>query len=430
MKPRKKIAYVLKMFPRFAETFILNEILELERQGVALLLVSLKRPNEAFRQEQVKRVQCPVLYAPEPVRLGSLRRLRQWPVVVKVLWANLQLYRTHPGRYRRALRAWRRLKCRKEGRRFLIAGYLGKRFLESGIDHVHAHFANDPAAVARFICLLTDIPYSFTAHAKDIYLSDASDLSDKIHEARFVVTCTKYNRRYLRNVARNGTPIHTIYHGLDAATFLRDETGEGAARRAAIPNGPPLILSVGRLVAKKGFDVLIAACHLLRYWGVAMRCEIVGEGPLHGKLEQQIARLGLQTSVELLPFLPHRPLVAKYRQARLFALPCRIAEDGDRDGIPNVLVEAMATGLPVVATRVSGISEIVEPRENGILVPPENPWALAEALRDILLRPEAYRHLATNGRETVRRRFDLTENVAHLRDLLHLPEGEPQHDWD
>ncbi|MFQ5641308.1 MAG: glycosyltransferase family 4 protein [bacterium] len=314
------------------------------------------------------------------------------------------------------------MKDRKAKKRFLVAGYIGKMLLDAGIEHLHAHFANDPASVARFVHVLTGISYSFTAHAKDIYLSNQEALRAKIHEAKFVITCTNYNRTYLQGLSVNGTPIHTIYHGLDESIF---GNGDGAVQQfccKSSPNtrAPSLILSVGRLVEKKGFDCLIAACHLLHYWGIPFRCQIIGEGPLDDSLRRDIGKFQIEKHVEILKFIPQQQLVNKYHEAALFALPCQISENGDRDGIPNVLVEAMATGLPVVATRVSGISEVIDPLDNGFLVPPKNPWALAEALKEVLLKPEDYRYLGINGKKTVRQNFRLTSNVARLKNLFEI----------
>lgn len=419
MKPKRKIAYLLKMFPRFAETFILNEILELERQGVALRLISLKRPNESYRQEKVERVKSDVTYVPEPIRITPFMFIKNLRAMLPVIKANWQLYKRCPERYRAALRVCLHSRDRKSKKHFLAAGYIARLLLQEGINHLHAHFANDPASVARFVHLLTGIPYSFTAHAKDIYLSEKGILRAKIHEAKFVVTCTEYNRKYLEELSRNGTLIHTIYHGLDAAIFSEGRANEwGGCERLAASGRPPLVLSVGRLVEKKGFDCLIAACHLLRHWKVPFRCEIIGEGPLEADLRRDLKRFELENQIEILNFMPQEQLVTQYLRAQVFALPCQITENGDRDGIPNVLVEAMAMGLPVVATRVSGISEIVEPLRNGFLVAPKNPWTLAEALRRILSKPDDYRHLGLSGREKVLRNFDLTSNVLRLSNLL------------
>lgn len=382
-------------------------------------LISLKRPNESFRQENAIRVKSPVFYVPEPIALLPVLFLLNLKSMWPVLKANYQLYRQDPQRYRRAWRICADMKNLKAKKRFLAAGVVAKFLKEKGVEHLHAHFANDPATVARFVHALTGIPYSFTAHAKDIFLSPQTVLRDKIHTAKFVVTCTKYNRRYLQNLSRNGTPIHTVYHGLDDGIFSNSNVRRAKERLPAAGIGaPPLILSVGRLVEKKGFDVLLEACQILRKERLLFRCEIIGEGPMAERLSRLLLEFDLKEQVQILKFIPQEKLVKKYPQAKVFALPCQITRNGDRDGIPNVLLEAMAMGLPVVATDVSGISEVVVPFKNGILVPPQNPQALAAAMKEVLTNQQAYRHFITAAKKLVNENFNLTNNVTQLKNLF------------
>lgn len=419
MTPKKKIAYLLKMFPRFSETFILNEILELERQDVALSLISLKRPKESFRQASVAQVKSRVTYVPEPIAVRPFMFIRNLKTLWPVLKANLELYKKDPKRYRKAFIVCLRSKTPKASKRFLAAAYIANILLETGVHHLHAHFANDPATVAQFVHLLTGIPYSFTAHAKDIYLSKENLLAHKIQTAEFVVTCTDYNQRYLCNISRNNTPIYTIHHGIDWNLFSKQEKKPCHAQKGHSPSRrPPIVLSVGRLVEKKGFDCLIQACNFLDTWRIDFQCEIIGEGPLKSYLEELIRLLSLQPRVHITNFIPQEKLIHKYAQASVFALPSQISENGDRDGIPNVLLEAMAMGVPVVATNVSGITEVVDPLKNGFSVPPQDPFALATSLREILSQPAKYQILADRANETVRRDFDLSLNVSRLVNLF------------
>lgn len=462
VKSRTKIAYLLKMFPRFSETFILNEILELERQGLSLHLFSLRYPNEPFRQGKVTNVKTEVTYVFSKRKIPPFSWVKRIKTLWPVLKANFQICKKDPQKYVQVLKVCysdekisetflnllperlthaplflmaflffrislfsrtflsvRTRKGRKARRRFIAAAYIAKILSEEEIGHLHAHFANDPTTVARYVHLLTGIPFSFTAHAKDIYLSKDHDLRNKIQAAKFVITCTNYNKKYLEDISKNRTHIYTIRHGVDRNIFPnvvngRDYPVEGKAN----PKRLPVILSVGRLVEKKGFDCLIEACGRLQDWGVQFRCQIIGQGPLESELEKMIHHLKLENKIQTLKFLPHEELVNRYTQSDVFALACRVAENGDRDGIPNVLVEAMAVGLPVVATQESGIAELVESSINGLLVPPRNPSALAEALQKILLRPEAYRSFSQRGKEKVKREFDLSLNVSHLINLL------------
>lgn len=387
---RQTVGYLLKTFPKVSETFILNEILGLERQGVSLEIFSLTRPADNEFHCVSAQAQAPVWYLPYGIMRWGLRALK----------AHVRLCRRDPRRYAKAVRL---IAGRKEGLtlfKFLKAGFLASLIEERGIQRLHAHFANVPAAMAELVHLLTGIPFSFTAHAKDIYLSDPEILNRKIHHAEFVVTCTEYNRDFLQNVSTNGTPIHRVYHGLDLDRFQPAIPDHGSADETV-----PLLLSVGRLREKKGFPVLLHTCRLLKERGRRFRCQIVGYGPLQPELETMIQALGLTDCVFLLGKKPHADVLALYRQATVFVLPCQITSDGDRDGIPNVLMEAMAMQVPVVSTDVSGIPELIDHMSNGLTVPPEDPAALAQAITHLLDTPTLRIALGRAGRARVSERF-------------------------
>lgn len=404
-KPDKQtvVGYLLKTFPKVSETFILNEILGLERQGVSLEIFSLTRPAETEFQCVSAKVRAPVWYLPYGFASWALPSLK----------AHARLWRRDPRRYAKAVRL---IADRKEGLtlfKFLKAGYLASLLEERGIQRLHAHFANVPAAMAELVHLLTGIPFSFTAHAKDIYLSDPEILNRKIHHAEFVVTCTEYNRTFLQSVSTNGTPIHRLYHGLDLDRFQPALPDPGSADETV-----PLLLSVGRLREKKGFPVLLHACRLLKERGRRFRCQIVGYGPLQPELETMIHVLGLTNRVFLLGKKPHAEVLDLYRQATVFVLPCQIAGDGDRDGIPNVLLEAMAMQVPVISTDVSGIPELIDHMNNGLTVPPENPVALAQAIAHLLDTPTLRVALARAGRDRVSERFSQSFAIKTLHTLF------------
>jgi glycosyltransferase involved in cell wall biosynthesis len=261
---------------------------------------------------------------------------------------------------------------------------------------------------------LTDIPFSFTAHAKDIYVKTPPELlRTEAQEAKAVVTCTEYNRKYLVDqigLSVNGK-LHCIYHGLDLSQF-----------RFQWPrlsqSGSPTILSVARLVEKKGLNDLIAAADILRSRGRSFQVEIIGEGPLRQSLETQIKQLDLSGHVKLVGSQPHDSVCRAYERASVFALPCIVAADGDRDGIPNVLPEAMACGVPVVATPVSGIPELIESEQQGLLVPPNNPADLAVALERLLTQPELCGRLAQAARQRVANHFSLERGSTRLLALF------------
>jgi glycosyltransferase involved in cell wall biosynthesis len=400
------VAYLLKRFPRLSETFILHEILELQRQGLTLRLYAILDPSEEVVHADVARVQAPVTYLP-----GGLA------AIMPLLRAHLTLFGRNPRRYAGIVAYLLRWSQRRAAlKHFLRAGWLALDLERAGVRHLHAHFAHDPATVAHVVHLLTGLPYSFTAHAKDIYTSPPRLLALKMRAARFVVTCTEYNARYLADLtgAAAAKRIHRIYHGLDLRTFKPN------GRFPAVPgqDESPIILAVGRLVEKKGFPYLIDAGRLLVERGYSLRLHIVGGGDMKEALRRHIAEAGLETYVTLLEPRPQEELIALYRTATVFALPSIVADDGDRDGIPNVLVEAMRLGLPVVSTAVSGIPELVLDGETGLLVPPRDAEALAAALVRLLDDEKLRDRLAAGAARHVATSFDLAANAVRLRTLL------------
>ncbi len=399
------IAYLLKRYPRLSETFILHEILELERQGVDLCLFSIMNPNERVVHPEVASVRAPVHYL--PVGRQSIGPL---------LLAHLSLMKRAPQRY---VGAVAHILVRRRHistiKHFVRAGWFAREVERVGATHLHAHFAHGPASVAHFVHRLTGLPFSFTAHAKDIYTSPPDLLAAKIRAAAFVVTCTGYNARYLSGLIEGEKPIQRIYHGVDLRLF--SPNGQRASDDR--PNSARSILSIGRLVEKKGFPYLIDACRQLRADGYDIRLCIVGDGPMKGALNRQIEESGLAEHVTLLASRSQRELLALYQSAEVFALPCMVTDNGDRDGIPNVLVEAMSLGVPVVSTTISGIPELVIDGQTGLLAPPRDPQALATALAQLLDDPSLRARLAAEARRHVTAEFDLTTNATKLKALLH-----------
>ena len=400
--PAPVLGMILKGFPRISETFISNEILLLEDLGFKVHLFSMRQPRESFRHESVGRIRAAVDYLPETL-LAPLPRL---------LFHTGRLAARRPATMRRALAtALRRfLRTRRSAtlKHLLQAGYLVDRLLpKSGVTHLHAHFAHSPASVALFASRLSGLPFSFTAHAKDIYTSDPRQLREKIALARFVVTCTGYNRRHLLRLSDGRTPIHRIYHGIDIRLFAAD--GQ---------NGPPAppyrLLTVARLTAKKGLPTVYRALRRLRDQGLRLRHTLIGDGEERAALLALIRQLGLTAEVELLGTLPHEAVLAHYRRADLLVLGCEVAPNGDRDGIPNVVLEAMAMGVPVVATRVSAIPELVRHGQSGLLVAPRDPAGLAGAMTRLLTDQPLRRRLIRAGRQQVKTGFDNRVLVRRL----------------
>jgi len=429
----RRVAYVMNGYPRLSETFITHEILQLERLGTALRLYSVKREDEPMVHPVVAEIRSPLTYLPEASSLSGTT-LPQWlKRNLPVFWrANAEVARRHPLRYARTMASalamcWRhrsrgpdgRLRLRKVFlKEFLQAGQIAADVLRAGdVGHLHGHFCHGVATITWFASRMTGIPFSFTAHAKDIYqteLNPGSLLEQKLGAARFVATCTCANAGVLR--ARHVRPneVHTIYHGLDTDWFSPSPRVAPAATGDA-----PLILSVGRLVEKKGFDQLVEACARLKRDGVRFDCLIVGE---RGSAYQAICRLieerGVADCVRLRSAVAQDELREIYRRAHIFALPCQVMEDGDRDGFPNVLAEAMAMGVPVVSTRVSGIPEMIDDGVHGLLVESRDPGGLADALRALLLDSSLHARLARAGRERICERFDSRRTTIALRDLF------------
>jgi glycosyltransferase involved in cell wall biosynthesis len=425
---RPVVAYVLKSFPRLSETFVTSEIYRLERSGVALRLFVIKREREPLRHELAERIHSPLVHLPDAAPISNLS-LIAWLRThgARFRPAAVRTIRRHPFRVARAagLAAMHAVRARK-GRwsprkspvkELLQALALADGLLAAGdVTHVHAHFCHSATTVAWLAAMITKLPLSFTAHAKDVHCADlnpAGLLDRKLRAARFVVTCTEGNRRLLQS--RTSTPVHCLYHGLDAGF---EELCEAAPR--ARPMAPRVrALAVGRLVAKKGFDVFVDACAILRARGLDVEAVVVGEsGEAEGALRRRILEHGLEAHVTLAGPMTHTALFEEYRRSTVFCLPCRVLENGDRDGIPNVIAEAMAAGVPVVTTPVAGIPELLENGSNALIVAPDDAAALADAVERLHRDPQLAHRLAATGARTIRDRFDARESIAVLARLL------------
>lgn len=395
----RRFGVLVKTFPKLSETFVLSELLGLERLGLEFRVFSLRSPTDGQTHAANAALRAPVSYLPT----GLERQL-------KILFDHVLLLRRSPRRYLSAIGFAARCAGIGAAGDFWQAGWLAARVLELGITHLHVHFVNRPAAVAELATRLSGISYSLSAHAKDIYLTERSVLQRRLAGARFAVTCSEYNRRHLAALNSTNTPLLRLYHGVDLHLFRP---------RSKLPrNSPPLLLSVGRLREKKGFRTLIEACAVLSRSGVPYRCQIVGYGPEQANLQALIGQLGLQSSVCLIGPMVHQQLIDLYRQATLFVLPCQIAADGDRDGIPNVLLEAMAMQLPVIATPISGIPELIDDHTNGLLIAPRQPVELATAIQTVLTQPALAARWGQAGRQAVQARFDNRINLRRLYQLL------------
>ncbi len=418
-----EIGYVLKGYGRTSETFITNEISLLESEGLNLSIFSLLKLHGQQQHGVIEKIKAPIVFLPEttPSEESSLP-VWLWLNAPKFAASHWRLFRLRPSAYLRTLfeALTMSLKYRRRSfiKEFLQAGFIALQVLKSGrIRHLHAHFCHTSTTVTMLASRLSGVTFSFTAHAKDIYREDMNPgdlLSLKLRRARFAVTCTWANQIYLESLSSPESPLHTVYHGLDLSLFT-----PAAFDDAKNSQGKPLILSVGRLVEKKGFVYLIEACRLLKDKGYDFICRIIGGEDQHAAtIKNTIERLNLTDKVTLQSAVTQEELKRIYQQASVFALPCQVLESGDRDGIPNVLVEAMAMELPVVSTNISGIPELIEDRVNGFLVPEKNSAALAAAIEELLNSFELRRRFAKAGREKVRRNFDAKQNVQALKALF------------
>jgi glycosyltransferase involved in cell wall biosynthesis len=429
------VAYVLKGYPRLSEIFITSEIYRLERLGVKLRLAVIKHGEELQRDGLFHRIHAKPNYLPQTSSL-SKTSLRQWLRLHfnDFLPALRSVSRQRPAgmaraagaafaqavRARRKFFAWPRKLYFKE---FLQASWIADSILQAGdVRHIHAHFCHGATTVAWFVSLITGLPFSFTAHAKDIYcesLNPAGLLPRKMRAARFVVTCTDANRDHLRKVEPSAN-VRCIYHGLNAE--FSDLLGDAMTPLAK--HERLRALGVGRLVPKKGFDILVEACAILKQRGFHFETVIAGEHGEHElELRRQIADQDLRDRVHLIGPLEQADLYQEYQRADIFCLPCRVLENGDRDGLPNVLMEAMACGLPVITTTVSGIPEIIEDGQNGTLIPPDDAEALANAIQRISSDRMLARNLGRAGRLTVLKRFDGDSRAIELASLFAAATG-------
>jgi len=406
------VAFVLKGYPRLSETFIAQEICELERRGLEIRIVSLRHPTDPDVHPVHRRIRAPVRYLPEYLYQEPLRVLRAWWTVRR--WP----------RYRQLVRLWLRdlwrdrtpNRVRRFGQALVLA-----RELEPDVRWLHAHFLHTPGSVARYVAVLRDLDWSVSAHARDIWTTPDWEKREKLAAADWAVTCSRAAYADLAALAPSGNAggrVELVYHGLDLDCFAaeprpptRRDGGDAAA--------PVELLSVGRAVAKKGYDDLLDALALLPaelHW----RLRHIGGGPLLDQLRQQAQRLGIADRIDWAGARSQADVLAAYRAADLFVLASRIAADGDRDGLPNVLLEAQSQGLACVASNVSAIPELIEPDVTGLLAPPRDPAALSAAINALAVDPARRERLGRAGQHQVHSRFSLPVCIDPLAERFGL----------
>jgi len=390
-----RFAYLFERFPSFGQTFCYREVAELDRQDIAPPIFSIRNPKDEPPQDWDTRIVERVHYLPDEKEL--LEEVRRAAKTRKLDTAVIA-----------ALDEWGR---RTDFLRLYQAVYVGLRFRAIGINHVHAHFAGMAARTAFWINKFFSITFSFTAHANDIFSPRQYEIGlDKVVDAaRAIVTETDYSARFLcERFSHRADRVQRIYNGLDLSEF----------GRADFSSNPPLIIAVGRLIPKKGFGDLIRACALLAERGNVFRCEIIGEGPLENELRRQTVKLGLQNNVVLAGAKPQTQLRRRLANGNVFVLPSVIDLDGGRDNLPTVIMEAMATGLPVVSTNIGGIPEMVIENETGFLVQSGDAAAMADAIEKVIKNSSSAARLGHSGHERARALFSIEKNVRELCALL------------
>jgi glycosyltransferase involved in cell wall biosynthesis len=410
------VLFILKGYPRLSETFIAQEIRTLEERGINIRIASLRRPTDHAVHPAHREIRASIAYLPEYLHQEPLRVLRAWRRL------------RHASRYREARRTWlhdlRRDPTPNRVRRFGQALVLAHE-MPDDVGRLHAHFIHTPASVARYASVLTGLPWSCSAHAKDIWTTPAWEKRDKLAAADWVVTCTAQGRDHLATLAAATKPVELVYHGLDFSRFSAPAAAGGPLRDGTDAANPVTILSVGRAVEKKGYDELLAALALLPP-ELAWRFRHIGGGPLLAALKAQARHLRIAGRIEWLGAQPQDVALRHYRAADLFVLASRIAADGDRDGLPNVLLEAQSQRLAVVATRAAAIPELIEHEATGLLVPPGDPPALAESMRRLIIDPVRRSVLAAAGFERVSRHFDAQVWAVALARRFGLSENGPK----
>ena len=410
------VAFVLKGYPRLSETFIAQEIRALECRGLDIRLISLRRSTDPHRHAIHAEIQAPVTYLPEYLYQELGRVLRAWRAV-----------RRRP-EYNRALACWltdlRRDPTLNRIRRFGQALVMASE-MAADVTWIYAHFLHTPASVARYAAMICDLPWSCSAHAKDIWTLPDWEKEEKLSDMRWLVTCTKTNAKHLASLTSAPERVQLVYHGLDFNRIPMRQNGY-SSRVGDNAADPVMVVSVGRAVEKKGYHDLLDALGLLprdRSW----RLIHIGSGDQLKSLQAKASRLGIAGRIEWRGPLPYAQVLEAYDQADVFALASRIAANGDRDGLPNVLMEAQSQGVPCLSTRVSAVPELVSNEVTGLLVTPGDIDGLAASLDRLITDPELRQQLGEAGMKRVRADFACDRGIDILASRFGLmtPPADP-----
>lgn len=409
--PQQSVTVVVKGYPRLSETFIAQELHALEERGLRLRIASLRKPTDHTAHPVHASIRAPVVYLPEYLRQEPQRVLDAWKVC-----------RRKSG-YRSARSAWisdlAKDPTANRARRFGQALVLSAE-LPNDTGFLYAHFLHTPGSVARYTSLVTGVPWACSGHAKDIWTTPDWEKRQKINHCSWMVTCTAANRDHLRSLADAPEKVSLIYHGLDFSRFNAPDRPRYVDADRGPASSPVVILSVGRAVNKKGFGDLLEALAALP-GDLDWQFVHIGGGDLMPVLKRTAASLGITDRIEWRGPQPHDDVLRAYREADLFVLSSRIADDGDRDGLPNVLLEAQSQKLPCISTRISGIPELVEHGVTGLLVEQKDPAALSDAIASLLRASELRARYGNAGFERVRDRFSVVQGIDKLARMFPEP---------
>lgn len=404
----KTVAFVLKGYPRLSETFIAQEILSLERLGLVVEIVSLRYPAGVSTHPVQREIGAPVTYLPEylyrePPRvlraLAAVGRRRRFRAALTVWWKDFVRDPT-PSRIRRF------------GQAVVLAHELPPR-----TGRLHAHFLHTPASVARYASILTGLGWSLSAHAKDVWTTPAWEKREKLAECDWAVACTEAAFRHLQGLAPPSR-LHLVYHGLDLDRFPPPPS-HASDRDGSDPDRPVVLMSVCRAVEKKGLDTLVEALAQLPTH-IAWRLVHIGGGPRLDRLRRKATRSGLADRIQWLGPQSQEVVLERYGSADLFVLPSVVARDGDRDGLPNVLLEAQSQGLVCISSNLPGIAELISDGTTGVLIEPGDVAALAGAISSLARDPRRRQRLGAAALKRVHERFALTEHIGRLASLFGL----------
>ncbi len=410
--PVPPLAIVMKGYPRLSETFIAQELLSLQRRGISFAIYSLRQPTDAKEHPVHAAITAPRRYLPEYLYQAPLRVFRSWQLVRRQ--AHLR------NGYHSARRAWLKdllrdptpNRIRRWGQALVLAAEL-----PAGTRHLYVHFLHTPASVTRYAATIRGLTWSASAHAKDIYTIPVWEKAEKVAAMQWLTTCTAANVTHLKGLAGDHAgKIELLYHGIDFDRFPQSLRQPGR-RDGADQSSPVQLLSVGRAVEKKGYDVLLDALNRLPS-DLAWRLTHIGGGELRQALQDQAKRLGIDDRIVWQGARTQDEVLAAYRASDLFVLASRIAGNGDRDGLPNVLMEAQSQGLACISTDVSGVPELIRGGETGSLVKAGEPQALADALEALIRNPARRDRLGLAGAARVRQAFDHERAIDRLADRL------------